>query len=102
MGDYSSAGGFGRTSVKLLTDLKNISARGGFVDTIENVIMVFSLTHSFNAFLQIEEIHTWWKAVEDSNWQPNTSETQTSIKRRRESYIFYATGKTYRISTIAE
>lgn len=65
MGDYSSVGESGRTSVKLLTDLKSISAPGGFIDTIENVIMVFSFTHSFNAFLQIEEIHTWCKAVED-------------------------------------
>ena len=67
MGDfeYSSAGGSGRTSVKLLADLKSISARGGFVDTIENVTMIFSLTHSFGAFLHIGEIYTWWKAVED-------------------------------------
>ena len=67
MGDfeYSRAGGSGCTSVELLADLKSISARSGFVDTIENVTMVFSLTHSFNAFLQIEEIHTWRKAVED-------------------------------------
>ena len=67
MGDfeYSSVGGSACTSVNLLADLKGISAHGGFVDTIENVTIVFSLTHSFDAFFQIEEIHTWWKAVED-------------------------------------